>query len=152
MHVSVIGGGTVNDEEYEIARRVGQILANRGHVVVCGGLGGVMEAVCQGASDHGGETIGILPGDDRSKANPYVSTAIATGMGNARNPLVVLNGDATIAVDGGPGTLSEIGLALDYGRPVAAIQSHRVEGVTGIQHVESPKEAVKSVENSFMGD
>ncbi|MFW6434859.1 MAG: TIGR00725 family protein, partial [Halovenus sp.] len=121
MRVSVIGGSTVEAALYEQAREVGRLLGEAGHEVVCGGRGGVMEAVCRGASEAGGETIGILPGKDRRAANDYVQTPIATGIGNMRNVLVVLNGDGAIAIDGGTGTLSEIALALDYGRPVAGI-------------------------------
>src|SRR6056297_1460786 len=115
MRVTVIGGGTVTEAEAETAEEVGRLLGERGHTVVCGGLGGVMEAACAGAAEAGGETIGILPGEDPGAANQYVSTPIATGMGNARNVLVVLNGEATIAVSGSTGTLSEIGHALDFG-------------------------------------
>ena len=152
MRVSVIGGSSVDDTEYGRARRVGQLLGERGHEVVCGGRGGVMEAVCRGASDADGHTIGILPGSRREAANDYVHTALATGMGNARNALVVLNGDAVIAIDGGPGTLSELGLALDYGRPVAGLDTHRIDGVDGIDHVDSPEAAVDSVEDSHNGN
>jgi len=146
MRVSVVGGSTVPDEQYEQARMVGRLLAERGHDVVCGGLGGVMEAVCRGAREADGHTVGILPGADRTAANEYVETAITTDMGNARNALVVLNGDAVIAVDGSTGTLSELGLALDYGRPVAGLDTHRIETVEGIEHVETPAEAIDSVE------
>ncbi|MEF8852487.1 MAG: TIGR00725 family protein [Haloarculaceae archaeon] len=146
MRVSVIGGSTVSDDEYERARRLGRVLGERGHEVVCGGLGGVMEAVCRGASEAGGHTVGILPGEQRADANEYVDTAVATGLGNGRNVLVVLNGDAAVAVDGGSGTLSELGHALDLGRRVAGLGTHRVEGVDGIEHVETPVEAVAYVE------
>lgn len=146
MRISVVGGASVTDEEYDLACSLGEGLAKRGHGVVCGGLTGVMEAVCRGAREYDGETIGILPGSDPSAANQYVTTPIATGMGNARNPLVVLNGAATVAVDGGPGTLSEIAHSLDFGQPVAAIRSHRVEGLDGIVHVETPREAIDHVE------
>lgn len=145
MRVSVIGGGTVEDAEYETARRLGRVIAERGHTVVCGGLGGVMEAVCRGAHDEGGETIGILPGEDRGEANQYVTTPIATGLGNARNVLVVLNGDSAVAVDGSTGTLSEIAHALDTGRPVAGLDTHDVDGV---EAVETPAEAVDHVESA----
>ena len=148
MRVSVIGGSTVDDETYESARELGQLLAEAGHEVVCGGLGGVMEGVCRGASEAGGDTIGILPGDERGAANPYVETPIATGMGNARNTLVVLNGDAVVAVDGATGTLSELALALDHGLPVAGLDTLRVEGIAGIEHVDSPAAAVEHVESS----
>jgi uncharacterized protein (TIGR00725 family) len=145
MRVSVIGGSTVEEALYEQAREVGRLLGTRGHDVVCGGRGGVMEAVCRGASDAGGETIGILPGEDRRAANDHVQTAIATGMGNMRNVLVVLNGDGAIAIDGSTGTLSEIALALDYGRPVAGIETH---DVAGVEAVETPEEAVEYVEEA----
>ena len=145
MRVSVIGGSTVTDEQYRQARRVGELLGERGHELVCGGLTGVMEAACAGATDAGGHTIGILPGDDRAAANEYVKTAITTGIGNARNVLVVMNGGAVIAVDGSTGTLSELGHALDMGRPVAGLGTHDIEGV---EHVDTPVEAVEYVESA----
>ena len=145
MRVSVIGGSTVTDGLSEEAREVGRLLAERDHEVVCGGHTGVMEAVCRGAVEAGGHTIGILPGENREAANPYVTTAIATGLGNARNALVVLNGDAAIAIDGSTGTLSEIALALDAGKPVAGIDTH---DVAGIEPVETPAAAVEYVERS----
>jgi len=145
MRVSVIGGSTVTDREYRQARDVGRILGERGHEVVCGGLAGVMEAVCAGARETGGHTIGILPNEDRTTANDYVETAIATGMGNARNVLVVMNGEAVIAVDGSSGTLSELGHALDMDRPVAGIGTHSLEG---IEHAETPRAAVSFVESA----
>jgi uncharacterized protein (TIGR00725 family) len=148
VRVSVIGGGVIDRETADTARAVGRELANRGHTVVCGGLGGVMEAVCEGARETGGHTIGIVPGPDRAAANEYVDTAIATDLGNARNVLVVLNGDATIAIDGSTGTLSEIGHALDFGRPVAGIETHDIEG---IEAVETPVAAVDHVESAAGG-
>jgi uncharacterized protein (TIGR00725 family) len=145
MRISVIGGSAVTDEQYRQARRVGELLGERGHELVCGGRTGVMEAACAGASEAGGHTIGILPGEQRSAANEYVDTAIATGIGSARNVLVVMNGDAVIAVDGSTGTLSELGHALDMGRPVAGIDTHAIEGV---EHVESPEAALDYVASS----
>ncbi|MFB6069745.1 MAG: TIGR00725 family protein [Halanaeroarchaeum sp.] len=145
MRVSVIGGGTVTDEEYAVARGVGETLAVRGHTVVCGGLTGVMEAVAAGTAEGGGRTIGILPGEDVGAANEFVDVPIATGLGNARNVLVVLNGQAAVAIDGATGTLSELGHALDLGRPVAGIGTHDVEGV---EHVETATEAVDYVESA----
>jgi uncharacterized protein (TIGR00725 family) len=155
MRVSVIGGSTVTDEQYDLAREVGRVLGERGHDVVCGGLSGVMEAACRGAQETGGHTIGILPGDDRAAANAYVDTLIATGMGYARNVLVVRNGDAAIAVDGSTGTLSELAFALDFGLPVAGLDTHRVDdlaGLGGVEHVDSPEAAVRLVENSLEGE
>ncbi|WP_336336107.1 TIGR00725 family protein [Haloarcula brevis] len=150
MRVSVIGGSTVTDAQYRQAREVGTLLAERGHDVVCGGLTGVMEAACRGAREAGGHTVGILPGEHTAAANDYVETAIATGLGNARNVLVVMNGAAVVAVDGGTGTLSELGHALDMGRPVAGLGTHRIDGETGehIEHVETPADAVDYVESA----
>jgi len=148
MRVSVIGGSTVLDEEYELAREVGRLLAERGHDVVCGGLGGVMEGACAGAKEAGGHTIGILPGERREAANGWVDTAIATGLGHARNPLVVMNGDAAIAVDGGGGTLSELGFTHVFQRPVAGLGTHQIESLDWIEHVATPAAAVKYVETA----
>lgn len=145
MRVSVIGGSTVTDAEYATARDLGTELAERGHTVVCGGLGGVMEAVCRGASEAGGETIGLLPSDRLGDANPYVTTPIATGLGHARNALVVMNGAAVVAVDGGGGTLSELGYANVYDRPVAGLGTH---DVTGVEACETVAEAVAYVESA----
>ena len=136
MRISVIGGGTVTDEEYDLARAVGELLGERGHTVVCGGLGGVMKGVCEGAHSEGGETIGILPGARRADANPYVGTAIATSLGHGRNHLVILNGDGVIAIDGGGGTLSEIGFAHVYDRPIAGLGTHRIETLDGVEPIE----------------
>lgn len=146
MRVSVIGGSQCPPAVAETASAVGRQLAEREHVLVCGGLGGVMEAACRGAAGAGGHTIGIVPGESRATANAHVDTAIATGLGNARNVLVVLNGDGVIAIDGGAGTLSELGHALDAGRPVAGLGTHRIEGLEGIAHVETPRAAIEHVE------
>jgi uncharacterized protein (TIGR00725 family) len=111
-------------------------------VLVCGGLGGVMEAACTGAKGGGGTTIGILPGTDRAAANPFVDFAIPTGLGEARNALVVRAADALIAIGGGYGTLSEIAFALKAGKPVVGLGTWEIEGV---EIVESPAAAVESV-------
>lgn len=150
MRVSVIGGSTVSDEQYRQACEVGRRLADGGHETVCGGRSGVMEAVCRGASEAGGHTIGILSGRETATANDYVDTPIATGIGNARNVLVVMNGAAAIAIDGSTGTLSELGHALDMGRPVAGLGTHRLDSVGGdaIEHVDTPAEAVEYVESA----
>ena len=145
MRVSVIGGGTTTDAEYETAMALGTELGTRSHDVVCGGLTGVMEGVAAGMAETGGQVIGILPGESTEDANPYVDVPIATGMGNARNVMVVLNGEATIAVDGGTGTLSEIAHALDLDRPVAGLDTHDFEGV---EAVATPADAVDFVETA----
>ena len=116
--IAVIGGGQCSKEEAELAEAVGRELARRGAVLVCGGLGGVMEAACKGASSEGGVTIGILPGDNYQAANPYVQIPIVTGMGYARNIAVVKSAQAVIAIGGNYGTLSEISHALQSGIPV----------------------------------
>ena len=121
--VAVIGGGQCSEEEGEIAEAVGRELAKRGAIVICGGLGGVMEAVCSGAAKEGGLTVGILPGDDPGEANPYVQIPIATGLGHARNVAIVKSAQAVIAIDGEYGTLSEIAFALKYGLPVIGLNT-----------------------------
>ena len=145
MRVSVIGGGEVPPATAEAAEELGRLVGERGHTLVCGGLGGTMEAACRGARAAGGETVGILPTTDPADANEFVTTPVATGMGHARNALVPLNGDAAVAVDGGPGTLSEIGFALVFGRPVAGLDTYAVEGV---RTVDSPAAALAYVEDA----
>ena len=117
----MVGPGEATDEELAAAEEVGRRLADAGAVVVCGGLGGVMEAACRGARSAGGHTLGILPGRDRREANPYVEVAVPTGLGEARNALVVRAADAVVAVGGGYGTLSEIALALKSRTPVIGL-------------------------------
>ena len=146
MRVSVIGGSTVEADIYTLAREVGRELAERGHTAICGGLTGVMEATARGVAERNGTTIGIVPGTDRSAANEYVDTVIATGLGNARNALVSMNGDAVIAIDGGPGTLSEIGHSLDFEKPVVGLETYDVPGVTAVGN---PDEAIEYVESAI---
>ncbi|HLY50325.1 MAG TPA: TIGR00725 family protein [Solirubrobacteraceae bacterium] len=128
-YVAVVGPGQATADQERMAEAVGRGLAERGAVVVCGGLGGVMAAVCRGAGSANGRTVGILPGNDRSEANPWVEIVIATGLGELRNGLIVRNADAVIAVGGGHGTLSEIALALKAGLPVLGLGSWEIEGV-----------------------
>ena len=127
--MAVVGPGEASPEETEAAEQVGRALAERGAVVVSGGLGGVMAAACRGAKDAGGTTLGILPGSDRSAANEWVDVAVPTGLGEARNALVVRAADALVAVGGGYGTLSEVALALKAGKPVIGLGSWDIEGV-----------------------
>ena len=121
---------------------MGRELAERGAAIVCGGLGGVMEAACRGAKEAGGTTIGILPGADRSAANPFVDVAISTGLGEARNALVVRAADAVVAVGGGYGTLSEIALALKAGKRVVGIGTWDIDGVVSVPDAEAAVETV----------
>ena len=118
----------------------GQAIAAAGAVLVCGGLGGVMEAAAHGAQSAGGATIGILPTYDRGSANPHIEFAIATGLGHARNVLVVASADAVIAMPGESGTLSEIAMALNLRRPVIAIGAWGEIG--GVRQAETPEAAV----------
>jgi len=119
---------------------VGRLVAERGGIVVCGGLGGVMEAAARGAAERGGVAIGVLPDEDRGRANGYLSFSVATGAGQARNLAVVCSGDAVIAVGGEYGTLSEVGLALKVGRPVVSLGSWDLGG--HVAEAETPREAV----------
>ncbi|MGH9206973.1 MAG: TIGR00725 family protein [Acidimicrobiales bacterium] len=125
VYVAVVGAGQVRGEESltDDAEEIGRLLGLAGAVVVTGGLGGVMEAACRGARSSGGTTLGILPGNHRGDANPWVQWAVATGLGEMRNALVVSAADAVIAVGGEYGTLSEVGFALKLGRPVVGLRT-----------------------------
>lgn len=146
--ISVIGGGgKVSPQDLRIAEEVGYELARRGAVVVCGGLNGVMEAVCRGAKSANGVTIGILPGSDPTEANLWVDYPVCTGIGSARNLAVVKSGRAVIAIDGAYGTLSEIGHALGEGIPVIGLSSWELarkgQPDGSIIRASSPLEAVE---------
>ena len=123
IFIGVIGGSEVKPQVARLAEEVGREIARRGAVLICGGLGGVMEAACKGASEAGGLTIGILPGNNRREANPYVQIPIMTGIGYARNAVVVKSCHAIIAIDGSYGTLTEIGYALQSGIPVIGLNT-----------------------------
>ena len=145
--ISVIGGSNAAPKALEDAYQVGLELARRGAVVVCGGLTGVMEAVCRGAKAGGGTTIGILPGHIPDDANDFVDYPIATGMGYMRNAIVAKAGRAVIAINGAYGTLSEIGFALGEGATVIGLNTWRlsIDGVedTSIVRVDTPVDAVE---------
>lgn len=137
MQIAVIGAADTSEEEYATAHAVGALIASFG-TLVCGGLGGVMEASCKGARDNGGLTVGILP--DTSNGNPYLDVIIRTGLGHARNALVVQSADAVIAIGGSYGTLSEIAFALKMKRPVYGLKTWDIAGVV---QCSTPKEAVE---------
>ncbi len=120
-YVAVVGSDESDKATDAVAEELGRELGRRGAIVVCGGLGGVMEAACRGAKSAGGSTLGILPADDRAAANTYVDVAVATGMGEGRNALVARTADVVVAVAGEFGTLSEIALALRMGKPVIGL-------------------------------
>jgi uncharacterized protein (TIGR00725 family) len=126
-YIAVVGSGRADEREIAEAEAVGHGLASAGAIVVCGALGGVMAAACRGAKAAGGTTIGILPGADRAAANQWVDFAIPTGLGEARNALVVRAADALVAVGGEYGTLSEIALALKAGKPVVGLGTWRLD-------------------------
>ena len=121
--IAVIGGGQASAREAKLAEEIGRELARNDVILICGGLGGVMEAACRGAQSAGGVTIGILPGENRQAANPSVQIPIVTGMGYARNVAVVKSAQAVIAIGGSFGTLSEIGHALQSGIPVVGLNT-----------------------------
>ena len=154
--ISVIGGGSCAPEDYNRAREVGRLLAERGYVVLTGGLGGVMEAASRGAAEAGGLTVGVLPGVVKEEANPFVDVVLTSGMRDARNLIVATSGRVAIAVGGGFGTLSEIAFALKHHVPVVGLGTwtlpeHRVPG-EGVRAVETPAEAVAAVEELIDGD
>jgi uncharacterized protein (TIGR00725 family) len=123
MIISVIGDSSCSPEEATVAEAVGKLLAKKGVTLLCGGLGGVMEAACRGAKSAGGVTVGILPGQDPSTANPWVDIPVVTGMGEARNVAVAKSAQAVIAIGGKYGTLSEIAYALKNGIPVIGLNT-----------------------------
>jgi len=140
IRVAVIGGSRPGRQALEMAVEVGRLVARSGAVLVCGGLGGVMEAASRGAREEGGLVIGILPGSTLADANPWVDVPIATGLGYTRNSLVVMNADAVVAVDGEYGTLSEIAYGLIHGKRVVGLGTWDVRGVTVAA---TPEEAVR---------
>jgi len=145
--VAVIGGSAPTEEEAAAAEAVGRALAEGGAVLVCGGRGGVMEAACRGAKSAGGLTIGILPGTNRGEANPYVDIPIVTGLGEARNAIIMRTAQAVVAIGGSYGTLSEIAFALLFGVPVVGLGTWEVrrEGHTDVPvvYVATPEEAAE---------
>lgn len=140
LRIGVIGGANPDEKSYQLALRVGQLIAQNNAILICGGLRGIMEAAAQGAKRAGGVTIGILPGNSPDEANPYIDIAIATGMGYARNSLVALNSDVIIAVDGQYGTLTEIAYGFIYGKRVIGLGTWDVKGIT---HANTAEEAVR---------
>ncbi len=149
IKIAVIGGSRIEGDSkvYDIARKVGQHIAKRKAILVCGGLTGVMEAACRGAKDEGGLTIGILPSTESSTANQWVDIKIPTGLGYARNALVVLSADSVIAIDGAEGTLSEIGYALTYAKPLVGLNTWEIKpckalDVPAMTTADTPREAV----------
>ena len=152
MIVAVIGAGYCSRDIARLAEEVGRLLAQQGATLVCGGLGGVMEAACRGAKSAGGRTIGILPGRSRRDANPFVDIPVVTGMGEARNVIVVGSGQAVIAVSGGYGTLSEIAHALKLGIPVVGLSSWDLsnEGTSQDERIIHARDAADAVQKALL--
>lgn len=147
--ISVVGESEASKEIYLLAEEVGRLIAKARAVLVCGGLKGVMEAAAKGAKSEGGQTVGILPGSKREEANPFIDIPVVTGLGYARNKLVVKTGQVVIAIGGKYGTLSEISFALGYGIPVIGLKTWeliRGSGKVdrGIIYVRTPEEAVQT--------
>lgn len=140
--IGVIGSGSCGEETASMAYEVGREIVGAGYGLICGGLGGVMEAACRGAWDAGGLTVGILPHDSPFSANPFVKVRIATGIGIARNIIIIRSASAVIAISGGPGTLSEISFCVQLGVPVVGLKSFDV--FPEIIEAATPKEAVSS--------
>ena len=146
MIIAIIGDSSCSSEEAKLAETVGELLAQRGAIIVCGGLGGVMEAACRGAKSKGGLTVGILPGKNSNMANPWVDIPVVTGIGEARNVAVVKSAQAVIAIGGSYGTLSEIAYALKSSIPVIGLNtwslSRNGQAEDSIIRVQSAAEAV----------
>ena len=155
MFIAVVGGAQCSRDEVKLAEAVGVELAKHGVTLVCGGLGGVMEAACKGARSAKGKTVGILPGGTREEANPYVDIPIVTGMGEARNVIVVNTAQAVIAIGGKFGTLSEIAYALRYKIPIVGLNTWSLSRngrlVRSIIVASNPKEAVEKALAAIKG-
>jgi uncharacterized protein (TIGR00725 family) len=145
--IAVVGPGRAEAREAAWAEEAGAAIADAGAVLVCGGLGGVMEAACRGARSRGGTTVGLLPGSDREDANGWVLLAIPTGLGEARNALIVRAADAMVAIGGAWGTLSEIALALKAGQTVIGLDTWELgragEPVEGVIRADDAASAVE---------
>jgi len=133
--IAVIGGSIVDKDIYDAAYQAGSIIAKKGYILVCGGLSGVMEAAAKGAYEHGGITIGILPGTDPKDANPFISIPIVTGMSTARNAIIARTCDIAIVINGKYGTLTEIAYCLDFGKKVFGYKTHKVKGIIQITDI-----------------
>ncbi|MEW6426230.1 MAG: TIGR00725 family protein [Bacillota bacterium] len=149
LYIGVIGAGECTEEEARLAEEVGCEIARRRAVLICGGRRGVMEAAARGAQRAGGLVVGILPGSSRREGNPYLTVALPTGLGDARNAVIACAADVFIAISGGYGTLSEIALALKMGKPVVGLFTWELTGRERPFAVHRAKSAVEAVELAF---
>jgi hypothetical protein len=140
--IAVIGAGNADENTLKIAEEVGKLIAKRSAILICGGLGGVMEAAAKGAKSSGGITVGILPQSHREDANPYIDAPVATGFGEGRNVIIIRSADALIAVGGEYGTLSEIALGLKTGKPVIGINTWDIKGIIKADNAENAVDKV----------
>ncbi len=138
--LAVIGAGDAPEDVCALAREVGHEIGSRGAVLINGGRGGVMSAAAEGARSAGGHTIGIIPNYDRASANEFIEFVVATGMGEARNAIIVASSDAVVALQGEGGTLAEIGFAKKFGRPIIALSSW--PEIADLERATTPREAV----------
>jgi uncharacterized protein (TIGR00725 family) len=143
--VSVIGGSSIGVRTEDLAEEVGEMVARLGCILVCGGLGGAMEAAAKGAQKGGGLTIGVLPGKEKADANPYIDIALPTSIGYARNTIIACSADIVIALPGSYGTNSEICYALVYGRPVIDLGNWNINGMMDAKNLEDAEEKVKRI-------
>ncbi len=143
LQISVIGSSDPDSESMALAAEVGRAIAVNGAILICGGLGGIMQAAARGAKENGGLTIGILPDYDKESANPFIDVVVATGLGHARNILVAASGDLIVALPGSHGTRSEISIALKLGRPVIGVRAWGE--IVGVHQVNSAEELKKEL-------
>lgn len=147
IQIAVIGGRTASEAELKLAEETGRLIAGRGYQLICGGLGGIMEAACRGAFEAGGMTIGILPENDRTLANEFVKVSVASGIGVARNSILAHSADAAIGISGQYGTLSEIAYFLQLDKPVMLLSCQwKIPGATPVA---TPKKAIEAIEEQL---
>lgn len=143
IHIGVIGAGDCSTETYNMAVELGYLISQSGWILICGGLGGVMKGAAKGCYKGGGLSVGILPGEEKDAANPFITLPIPTGMGEGRNLLIVRASDVVVSIAGGYGTLSEIGLALKMGKLVVGLKTW--PNIDGIDYVETPQQAIDMI-------
>ncbi len=143
--ISVIGGSSISVKVEDLAMKVGRMIASLDCILICGGLGGAMEAAAEGAQKAGGLTIGILPGKDKADANPYIDIALPTSIGYSRNVIVACAADIVIALPGSYGTNSEICYALVYGRPVIDLGNWKINGMIEVKNLDEAQEKIEKI-------
>lgn len=143
--ISVIGGHVTTMDVEELAHEIGKIIAEMGYILVCGGLDGVMLAASRGAKTAGGLTIGLLPGNDKSDANPYIDIALPTTIGFARNAMVAASADIIVALPGSHGTSSEISYGFVYKRPIIDLGNWSREGMVKAKDAQEAGEKIREI-------